>query len=440
MLTRILTISGLTIRTAIRSRVFAVLSALVVLGCVGLPLMIKSDGTAAGEVRLFIHYTFGLAAALLAIAAAFSAAGAVALEVSGGQMHVLLTKPVHAGEVWLGKWLGLMTINLVMLALAGVLIYSLLRYSLRSAALPAEDRQHLREEVLSAHRGIAPELPAVQPGASGERPRMFVIPPGGTQSWVFQLPPRSRPDPVLFLQFRFVTSRFERQMPVSGEWLFFTDDEASPIRVSGSYTPHVNNTLSARSARGGKLPSLKPGQRLRVTYRNVDTAAPVTVLFATDTGLRLLLNEGSFESNFLRALLLVLARLAFCTALGLTCGALFSFPVAVFTALAFLLITSFSPLAESGLLGGGGLMAEGGSAAGFLAAVADTVLRGVIQLAHWITPPLARFEPLDFLPSGVFIPWLLVLHCWGVLVLAYGGVLAAGGIWLFSRREMGLAA
>ncbi|MBI2441192.1 MAG: hypothetical protein HYV35_07475 [Lentisphaerae bacterium] len=429
MLSKILAIAGLTIRTAIRSRVFALLLALVVISCAGLPLIIKSDGTVAGQAQLFIHYAFGLAVALLSLAAAWSAAGAVSLEVSGRQMHVLRTKPVHAFEVWLGKWLGLLTINLVMLALAGGLIYALLRWTTHSAVLPANDQQRLREEILRAHRVVAPDQPRIardKPLAQVER-GLLAVPPEGTQSWTFRLPEGSRP--ALFLQFRFATSRIERQMPVAGEWLITADETSGPYSVSGSYTPHVNHTL--------KLPPGKPGQKLTVTYKNVETTAPATVVFAADpgSGLSLLIHETSFESNFLRALLLVLARLAFFSALGLTAGMLFSFPVAVFTALGFLLMTALR-----GGVGAKALAIEEESAHSLLTEALNTVLNGIWQLANLIAPPLARFDPLNFLPTGGFIPWTLVGQAWAVLVLAYGGALALLGIWRFSRREMYLAA
>ncbi|MBU4212392.1 MAG: hypothetical protein KKD33_07400 [Verrucomicrobia bacterium] len=433
MLTRILAISGLTLRTAIRSRVFGLLIAMVVICIAGLPLVIKSDGTAAGQTQLFIHYAFGLTMTLLSIAAAWSAAGAVSLEVAGHQMHVLITKPVHAAEIWFGKWLGLMTINLVMLGLAGGLIYGLLRWTTRSAVLSADDQISLREEILTAHSLITPDQPGAKPAPSGVGRTMFAVPPAGTQSWIFRVPERVRPGDALFLQFQFATSRIERQMPVAGLWLITADDITRPLRALNSYTPHVGHAL--------KLPPAAPGQRLTVTYKNVETAepgtpgAPATVLFAADTGVQLLIRESGFESNFIRALLLVLARLAFFTALGLTVGALFSFPVAVFTAFAFLFITGLS-----GWIGAESLMAEVDLAPAWPAGLLNAATYGIIQLAHFITPPLARFEPLSFLPSGTFIPWTLVGTAWGVLAIGYGGALAVLGIWIFSRREMGLAA
>lgn len=433
MLSKILAISGLTLCTAMRSRVFGLLIAMVAICIAGLPLVIKSDGTAAGQTQLFIHYAFGLTMTLLTIAAAWSAAGAVSLEVSGRQMHVLVTKPVHAAEIWLGKWLGLMTINLVMLGLAGGLMYGLLRWTTRNTVLSADEQVSLREEVLTAHSFIRPDQPVAKPPHSGVGRAMFAVPPAGTQSWIFRVPQRFRPGDALFLQFQFATSRIERQMPVNGLWLIGADNFPKPYRALGAYTPHVGHAL--------KLPPATPGQRLTVTYKNVETAAPgtpgapATVLFAADTGAQLLIREGGFEGNFIRAFLLVLARLAFFTALGLTAGALFSFPVAVFTAFAFLLITGLS-----GWIGAEALMAEVDLAPAWLAGLLNAATGGIIQLAHLVTPPLARFEPLSFLPAGAFIPWTLVGTAWGVLALGYGGALAVLGIWMFSRREMGLAA
>lgn len=426
MLSKLFAIAGLTLRAAIRSRVFALLVAIVALCIAGLPFALKSDGTAPGQAQLFIHYALGLTVTLLSIAAMWSAAGAVSLEVTGRQMHALVTKPVHAAEIWLGKWLGLMAINLVMLVLAGGLMYGLLQWTTHRNFPAPEDQARLREEVLTANSLIAPEQAAAKSPSSEAKRVMLAVPPGGTESWTFRAPKNIRPGEALFLQFRFATSLIARQQPVTGLWLITADDTANPHRALGSYTPQVRHTL--------KLPSAKPGQLLTVTYKNVEQAAPATVLFARDTGAQLLIRESGFEGNLLRALLLALAQLAFFTALGLTAGALFSFPVAVFTALAYLFIIGLS-----GLIGNEPAIIADDLSPAWLAGALNAATAGIFQMANWITPPLAKFEPLNFLPTGAFIPWSLVGAAWTILGLAYGGVLAALGAWLFSRREMGLA-
>lgn len=424
MLSKIIAISGLTLRTAIRSRVFGLLIAMVVICIAGLPFAIKSDGTAAGQTQLFMHYAFGLMMTLLSISAAWSAAGAISLEVAGRQMHILVTKPVHAVEIWLGKWLGLMIINLVILSLAGCLIYGLLRWNTRDAVISAAERISLREEILTAHRLIPPEPPDAKSNAGRI---MFAVPPGATQSWTFNIPAPIRLHDAPFLQFQFAASHFERQTPVTGLWLIGVDNANAPYRVLGAYTPHVDHTL--------KLPAALSNQRLVIIYKNVETAAPATVIFASDNGAQLLVRSSSFESNFIRALLLAMARLTFFTALGLTIGALFSLPVAVFTTFAFLFITSLS-----GWISATALMAEWDLAPAWLANLLNTTANGIIRLAHFITPPLTQFDPLSFLPTGAFIPWALVGTAWATLALGYGGALAVLGAWIFSRREMGLTA
>jgi len=424
MLMRLLALAGLTLRSAVRSRVFAVLIAAVLVCVLGLPLIIKSDGTAAGQAQLFLHYAFGLAGGLLSAAAAWSAAGAIALEVSGRQMHVLTTKPVRAIELWLGKLIGLMAINLVMAVLAVGLIYGLLRWTTRPAALPAAERDRLREDVLSAHSLIAPIEPApVPPGPMPGQRVLLTVPPRAGQTWLFQAPPRPA---ALSLQVRFAASRLERQAPVLGDWRCTAEDGTVLLRTESSLTPHATHTLPLAAA--------APGQRLLVAYRNAEEAAPATVLFDTATGARLWVREGSLEGNMARALLLTLARLTFFTALGLTAGALFSFPVAVFTAFAFLGFTGLSGWVETDWPA-----LDPNAVPAWLAAAFQQA--GVLfhRLTGWITPPLAPYDPLDFLPSGGAIPWRLVGRAWGLLAGLYGGALALAGAWLFSRRELGLS-
>ncbi len=425
-LLKILAVAGLTVRAAVRSRVVALLAGLVVLCVAGLPLVIRSDGTGAGQVRLWLQYAFGLSAALMSVAAAWAAAGAVSLEVAGRQVHLLRVKPVHAAELWAGKWLGLMAINLLMLCLAGGLTYALLRTGTRPDRL-GRDAARVREELLAAHSRIAPDPASAPPVAPGVR-RQVVVPPAGEAAWQFRVPARIPPGSALQLRFQFAASHIERQLPVVGQWRVTVNDEP-PRDVQAAYTPHVMHTVPIEGSAGRHV------SRVTVVFRNVDEAEPATVLFAEEGGVRLRAREGGVEGNFLRALLLVLARLALFSALGLTAGALFSFPVAVCVAMAYLLLAPLSAWARVEPL-----ILEPGRMPGWLAAPLNAAGQAVIGAAHWIAPPLARFEPLAFLPEGEYISWALVGEAWAVLALAYGGLLAALGVWLFSRRELGLAA
>ncbi|MEI9866028.1 MAG: hypothetical protein WDN00_16045 [Limisphaerales bacterium] len=69
-------------------------------------------------------------------------------------MQVVATKPIARWQIWLGKWLGIMSLNAVLLALSGGCVYGLLEW--RASKLPPAVQKELREQVLVA-RGVAKE-------------------------------------------------------------------------------------------------------------------------------------------------------------------------------------------------------------------------------------------------------------------------------------------
>jgi hypothetical protein len=70
------------------------------------------------------------------------------------QVQMVAVKPVARWQIWLGKWLGIVTLNAALLALAGAGVYALLLW--RATKLPANEQAILRNEILVA-RGSARE-------------------------------------------------------------------------------------------------------------------------------------------------------------------------------------------------------------------------------------------------------------------------------------------
>lgn len=418
---RILAIAGLTLRAAVRSKVFALLAVLVAGGILGLPAIMKSDGTLAGQVRLFLEYALGLSAVLLSAAAVWAGAGAISLEVESRRIQLVAVKPVRAWEIWIGKWLGLMAVNAMLLGAAGALIYGLLIWTTRPARLAAEDRARLREEILVARREM---LPAAGGGAEG---RQVAVAPGGTGQWRFELPRGARAGEPIFLRFRFATSRPYLPTPVAGLWRIGFDGQSAafqrPVLAGG------NREYSFR------IPVPEGCRLIDAGFANVEEQVPVTLLFGAADGATLLINAGLFEANYLRALLTILARLAFFSALGLTAGAVFSFPVAVFVSLALLLMTAVNRWLQAALAS---LPGQGAEDAGPAAILWDWMTRCVFRALGAILPPLSRWDPLDFLPEGRLMTWGFTGQAWLALVGVSSAILAVLGAWWFSRRELGL--
>ena len=151
---RILAIAWLTWKAALRFKLFLVIAALLILAVVGLPLVIKDDGTAQGFTQIILTYTLTAITALLGISTLWLSCGTLARDIEECQIQVVATKPIARWQIWLGKWLGIISLNAVLLALAGGGVFFLLQW--RATKLPAAQQEVLRNEVLVA-RGSAKE-------------------------------------------------------------------------------------------------------------------------------------------------------------------------------------------------------------------------------------------------------------------------------------------
>src|SRR3989442_2906536 len=149
---RLLAIAWLTWKAAFRFRLFLVIAVLLLAAVVGLPILIKDDGTAQGFTQILLTYTLSVITGLLGLSTLWLACGTLARDIEECQMQMVAVKPIARWQIWLGKWLGLVTLNAALLALSGACVYGLLEW--RATRLPPDQQQVLRHEVLVA-RGSA---------------------------------------------------------------------------------------------------------------------------------------------------------------------------------------------------------------------------------------------------------------------------------------------
>lgn len=452
---RVAAIAGIAVRNAVRSRLVVSLLVLLLVAIVGIPLTVKGDGTLEGHVRIAIGYTMGFASALLGLATLWAGALSIAQEIDERQVQLLVAKPVHRFQIWLGKWLGLMAVNAVLLAACGAATYGLLRWNTSGGRMADADRARLMNEVLAAHRSVAPAAFDVAEAArrvlrermdrgelvEGVPPAMALqavrqelllrastVPPGERRDWSFQLPrdiDRSEP---LTLRFRFSSSQFGLEA-VEGTWLAGSPDRPYLFQRPVTNVPGPLHEI--------QVPAGVADESGRIDLSFVNRhATPITVVFPLEDGVRLLAPAGGFEANFARALLVVLARLAFLAALGVTAGALFSTPVAAFMAMALALLLHLGGYVES--LASQEVVVPWHDAAGAGPTWVDASLRLFFQALSFVLLPLAGPDAIDAAATGVLVDAAALLRAALVQVVLYGGVLALFGAFVFNRRELAL--
>ncbi len=456
----VIAIARIALRNAVRSKVVLVLLALLLVASVVLPLTVEGDGTIAGAIQILLSYTLGAVMIILSIATVWAGCAAVSQDVGLRHIHLILTKPVSRTQVWMGKWIGLLILNAVLLAIAAFVVLGILYWNMHGDRLTADDQETLHEEILVARRVVLPEpasiddlveqtfqerqsrgaLPAAMPTdqvyqaiRDAVHQRLYTVPTGQKTEWEFRVPRGYANDQPLSLRYQF-SSSLVGDVAVTGLWLIERADGSPPHQIAVTNVAEGEHTVTipARLA--------KPGSLLRVGFANVNRI-PVTVLFHPADGIQLLVHQGGFLGNYLRSLVVMFCQLAFLAALAVSAGSLFSLPTAALVTGYVLLLTQIGDYLQTLATKSGLAPAPlAGSAATEPAfSVVDVLVRIVAGFQNLIVQPLRGVDPLAHLPVGELIGWDAVALSILIKVVLYSGALAAATSWLFNRRELGVA-
>ena len=453
---RIFAICWLTWKAALRFKLFVVIAALLILAVVGLPLIIKDDGTARGFTQIILTYTLSVTTGLLGLSTLWLSCGTLARDIEECQIQVVATKPISRWQIWLGKWLGIVTLNAVLLAIAGACIYGLLQW--RATRLPEAEQTNLREQVL------------VSRGSAGEKSHEAEI-AADTES-ILQERLKSNPElahsadlPEVRRQIReqvkaeyqIVPPNYTRRWQVD---LGFAKDSLrdKPLQLrvkfnaeknaSGTYTVlwQVGDPQTQRVWQSEPMSlAVDTFHEFQIPANLADKNGVVTVvaynpnatalLFPLEDGVEVLYPEGGFLMNFARGLGVIFCWLALMAALGLAAASLLSFPVAAFFSMAMLVMVlssgTLSDAVESGTIETGG--EQVGSSP------ADVVMIPLFKGLLAIIGLVLHFSPIDALSTGHAVPWAEMGAAFAQIVLLLGGIVAVIGIILFYRRELATA-
>ena len=455
---RIFAIAGLTWKAALLFKLFLVITALLILAVVGLPLVIKDDGTAQGFTQIILTYTLSAITALLGLSTLWLACGTLARDIEECQIQVVVTKPIARWQIWLGKWLGIVTLNAVLLAISGGCVFGLLQY--RAAKLPAEVQQTLHEEILIA-RGSAKEANSdadiesetdrilqnrIKSAAvekvdvtevrkqirEGVKADFQLVPPSYQRIWKIDLGTAkdSLAGKPLQLRVKFNSA----QKSASGTFVALWQIGDPPRTKFARLEPM---SLAPDTFHEFVIPPdlFDANGVLTITLRNDNQTA---LLFPLDDGLEVLYPQGGFALNFARGLGIIFCWMALLAALGLMAASFLSFPVATFFALAMLMVVFSSGTLADAI--DSGSVAAGNEETGQAGhSVMDVVLIPAFKGLLTVISLVKSYSPIDSLSTGRSITWGELSLAFAQVVLLVGGGFSAAGIFFFNRRELATA-
>lgn len=122
-----------------------------------LPFMMKGDGTLAGSIRTFLSYSISATGVLLSLVTVLATARVVTSDVEEKQIYLLAVKPVARWQYIVGRWLGVLLLDALLLAIAGGVIYGVARNMQNRRAVDAADRRAIETEIFAARREVKPD-------------------------------------------------------------------------------------------------------------------------------------------------------------------------------------------------------------------------------------------------------------------------------------------
>ena len=148
-----------TLKAAIRYRFVVAMAVALLVIVFGIPLLVKSDGTAKGTVQIVLTYTLGSTTALLGIASLWMGCGTLAREIEDNVMQMVAVKPIARWRVWFGKWLGIMLLNAALMVPTGLAIFFLINARADSPELDPFEKAKLQNEVLVSRSSVREPKP-----------------------------------------------------------------------------------------------------------------------------------------------------------------------------------------------------------------------------------------------------------------------------------------
>lgn len=365
----ILAIARLTISEGVRMRIVLVFVVVLLFIMLRLPFSLHGDETVSGRLQTFLSYSFSAVSVLLGISAVFLACATLTQDIKNHTIYLVLAKPVSRFQILAGKWLGVNMLMGLLVILATLTIYGFAVFIKSRPTEFARDELQLRDVVWRARIAAEPTPPEelhkaaedwvvseMKQGTTFARGPAFAvaerykeelgawrtIPPGTANIYFFDnlIAPREE-ETAIQIRYRLRGQPLNLDMNVPVSFAFVDPDE--PQVGLSEWHPVSGRSMMRHQflVRGKRV--IKDG-RCALVLKN-DTLPPgkLIVHIEDEDGLQILYNVGSFEENYAKAVLLIVAQIAFLSALGLFLGAWVSFPVACMGVFTLYLISMAMP-------------------------------------------------------------------------------------------------
>ena len=155
----IFTVARHTFSQCIRMKIAAAFILLLAVCLLGLPYVMKGDGTLAGSIRTFLSYSVSITGVLLSIVTVLITASVVSGDITEKHIYLIIAKPLARWEYIIGRWFGVVLLNAVLLAVAAGSIFIFSQYLREKQARNSIDRRAVETEIFTSREELKPKPP-----------------------------------------------------------------------------------------------------------------------------------------------------------------------------------------------------------------------------------------------------------------------------------------
>jgi hypothetical protein len=442
-----------TIRQALRMKVAAVFTLLLL---VLLPVMgftATGDGTLKGRLQTFVSYGLSLTSLLLSLLTIIVSIYTVTSDIEYRQIYTVVTKPIRRYQIIVGKVVGVIVLDVALLTVFAGLIYGVTSFMPRLVRVSEQERTDIQNEFFTARASLVPpeidvrqevdtlyrklrdndQLDTLYPNFSEQEIRKELtnrkrlekraVAVGQGIVWEFANVRPTDPNQSLFIRFKYDVSITPPDEQVYGDWRIgdlrgLRDNK--PVDTPVFRAPRKDTVRQFRELEVPAAAVARDGY-LAVAFVNPPLNQTV-VIFPVEDGLEVLYKADTFTGNFFRAALLILCRLVFLACLGALAASFLSFPVA----LLFCLVIFLTGAASGFIIESFSYMGKN------ISQIYAYTIQGLIQFL----PRFDKYNPTSFLVPARLLTWGFLGRVVLVMVLIKATVLLVFALIIFSFREM----
>jgi hypothetical protein len=439
-----------TIKQALRIKIAVIFILLLVVLLPFMGISMTGDGSIKGRLQSFVSYGLSLTSLLLCLFTIVISIYTLTHDITHRQMYTVLTKPILRFQLILGKLLGVIILDVLLLAIFASVIYAIAVstpfflkadeaelarlenefFTARVSLTP--DEADVKHEALETYQKLeeAGTLPEKMPYEDIMKDLIFQkrlarrAAVGGQELiWRFDNVKPLDPNESLFIKFKYDVSVNPPDLQVVGKWIIGDDRQLEYGQVLQTPFYEIDRKDLIRTFHEFTVPAevVADDGYLAVGFFNPPSNNAV-VIFPFDDGLRVLYRTGSFLPNFIRAIVLILFRLIFLACLGTFTATFLSFPVAILFCLMVFLTGTMSQFCLESF--------------DYLSADIGYLYRYTLRPFVQLLPQFDKFNPAKFLVPAELLSWILLVKVFLVMICVKAMLLLLSALLIFNYKEI----